>query len=522
MIGTFASLVLMSQAKPQTLLIDPLKLVEAAEIWSVIGNARNPVWPGWDASKTPVMVYFPGRQEVLVNHPKPPEGFERYRGAFTSPIGSIFLRTGKTTFDLDGQNTSTEVNGVETLVVADTQSTKRQWIESIADSIVQEPSEADKIVEGGIFSDPMSSMTMFAHEAFHVYQRKMAPKKGGNEMALARYPTLSVDNNTWLAIEADSLKAALEAPNLGEARKAGVRWLAARQARRKLLSKESAAYEDGTEFSEGLAMYVEYRTLQCLQGKTPGKDMWLVQGFAGYGDLTKERGKLISAMQHFMDGTNTVNNDLYGASPVRFRLYYSGMAIGALLDRLGLKWHDRVLKTDDTLTSLATEALAAKPDDLSQATDEIRASVRFKELWAQKTKLADDGAVYVREQVAKFTDGPGELVLDYSQLKSPKVGFAFTPFGILSVNPDQTIYRLIPIRGLIGALNFSEDSPRAILHDTKVKTVHIQLTGQPTMDGIGADGTVNAKELKLPGVSLKDVKGKVVIEGKRVTIRLED
>src|ERR1035438_3611514 len=106
------------QSSP-TIQINPLLLVEAQEIWSIIGRRDNPVWPGWDARNTPILIYFPGRQDLLVNHPKPPAGFTRYRGPITSPIGPIYIKDGKTIIDLDGQNTSTDVNGVRTLVVAD-------------------------------------------------------------------------------------------------------------------------------------------------------------------------------------------------------------------------------------------------------------------------------------------------------------------------------------------------------------------------------------------------------------------
>ncbi len=518
MLSFLAAFAVMAQTDDQTLKIDPLQLVEAAEIWSIIGSSKNPVWPGWDARQTPVLVYFPNRQEVLINHPNPPAGFRKYTGTLVSPIGKIYLRNGKTTFDLDGQNTSTDINGVETLVVADTQSTKRQWIESIADSIVREPAKADEVVAQGIFSNPISSMTIFAHEAFHVYQRHQAPKKGGNEAALAKYPTLSVDNNVWLALESDFLAAALRAKPSEDARKEGIRWLASRQRRRALMPKPSADYEDGTEFSEGLAKYVEYRTLQCFEGKKPGRDMWLIQGFPGYGNVAKERDGLIESMRGFMSGKFAVNNDLYGASPVRFRLYYSGMAIGALLDRLGAKWHDRVLKTDATLTTLASEALAASPSDIAEAAREIEASERFQELRKEKQKLADEGAIYIQKEVAKFAEAPGELVVDYSHVAEPKLGFSFTPFGILSVDDDRTIYRLIPIRGSVGKLSFSENTSRPVLHDTKAKTVHLQLTEAPTTQG----GEIDVKELTLPGVSLKDVKGNIVVEGKRVTLVLSE
>ena len=39
-----------------------------------------------------------------------------------------------------------------------------------------------------------------------------------------------------------------------------------------------------------------------------------------------------------MNGEVNVNNDPYGASPLRMRLYFSGMAIAAMLDSLNADW----------------------------------------------------------------------------------------------------------------------------------------------------------------------------------------
>src|SRR5690242_9796563 len=108
----------------QSLSVDPLLIVEAQEVWSVIGRPNNPVWPGWDARKTPILIYFPGRQDLLINHPKPPVGFLPYSGPLHTTIGPMYVQDGKTIEQFDGQNTSRDVNGIETLFIADTLSTR--------------------------------------------------------------------------------------------------------------------------------------------------------------------------------------------------------------------------------------------------------------------------------------------------------------------------------------------------------------------------------------------------------------
>ncbi|HTQ08802.1 MAG TPA: hypothetical protein VMI31_01905 [Fimbriimonadaceae bacterium] len=501
---------------PQPIFVDPLLIVEAQEVWSVIGRSDNPVWPGWDARRTPILIYFPGKEDLLINHPKPPAGFTKYTGPIQTTIGPIYLRDGKTVMDFDGQNTAVDVNGTQTLVVADSLSTRRQWVEGLVPALNADPNRMDDTIAQSLFPDPYREMTMFAHEAFHVYQHAKAPDKGGDERALLHYPSLSVENNVGFALESDFLAQAALAKSPAEVRRAALAWLAVRNWRRAALDKEGSAYEDGTEFNEGTAKYVEYRTLKSLQGRRPSRQMWLAQGFRGFDDLNGERANLLRQMQSTMSGTQAVNNDLYGASPVRFRLYYSGMGIGILLDRLGANWHDKIFEPQTSLTGIAESTILATPAELSAALAEVKAGPRFAQLMSEKTQLARDGEAYVASQVSAFDRSPGELVLDYSELEKPRVGFGFTPFGILRVDENRTIYRLLPIRGIVNGLNFTEDGPRPVMQDTKAKAIHFQLTTAPDL----RPGELKDASVALPGITLTGVTGRVEVAGRRVLIHL--
>jgi hypothetical protein len=508
--------------------VDPLQLAQAAEIWSVIGTSHNPVWPGWDARKTPILIYLPGKQDVLVNHPHPPVGFVRYSGPVRSPIGPIYVKDGPTILDMDGQNTSLKVGDTMTLVVADTLSTRRQWVEGLVPLINGNPMRADQTIEQSITPDPYGAMVMFAHEAFHVYQHKMAGEKGGNELDLEEYPSLSVQNNVEFAIESDCLAKAIHAKSANEVRKAAVEWLAVRQDRRAAIGKQASDYEDGTEFSEGTAKYVEFRTLQALEGRKPSHDMWLAQGFSGYGDLSKQRNNLIQAMRSSMSGEMVINNDLYGSSPVRYRLYYSGMGVAALLDRLNVEWHTRIFEPSATLTEIAQEALDPSAMELQGALAEVKNSERYKELTASKNKLAEDGLAYIDGQVRQFQQAPAQLVLDYSRLAKPNVAFSFTPFGILRIDSDRTIFRLVPIRGKIDSVAFSEEGALPVLQDRQSRRLIFQLSGPldgPTIAkqaGVSIlDGSYfSATSIHLPGIELKDIKGKIARDGNTLRIEL--
>src|SRR5262245_20901076 len=113
--------------------IDPLLLAEAVEVFGVIARDDNPIWPGWNARATPILFYLPGVQDALVNHPRPPEGFTRVASALLPEGWTLDLRDGATLMTLDGQNTSTAMNGIETLVVADPLSNLRPQLRGLFD-----------------------------------------------------------------------------------------------------------------------------------------------------------------------------------------------------------------------------------------------------------------------------------------------------------------------------------------------------------------------------------------------------
>ncbi|AIE87699.1 hypothetical protein [Fimbriimonas ginsengisoli] len=499
------------------ILVDPLLIAQVDEVWRVIGNDKNPVFPGWNARKTPVLIYFPGRQDLLINHPHPPEGFHRYRGPIRSAIGPIYIKNGKTLLNSDGQNTSMKVGDVETLVVADTLSTRRQWVESIASEVAAKPDEADKTIESSLFPNPYSQTLMFAHEAFHVFQFRAAPDKHPSELALGGYPSLSVENNVGEALEADALADAISRPaDPVKDRRAALDWLSIREHRRKALTPAQVQYEDSAEFVEGLAKYVELRTLQALKGRAPSHDMWLLQGFTGYDNLDPIRAGMIKSMRGFMNGHNIVNGDPYGSAGIRFRQYFSGMGIAAMLDRIAPGWQPQILHRDVTLSSLVRDALKATPAELEEAWSRIAREPKVAELTAQKQDLADKGQAHIASSLAQFDESPGELVIDYSAMGTePKLGF--TPFGVLRVDDHRYILRLVPISGGVGAFQFQETLVRPVLHDTVARTLRIQLPAIP--DSV-KDQELRDQDWSVPGLTCHHVTGTLRREGRRVTLIL--
>lgn len=491
------------------LFVDPLLMIEAGEVYSHL-SGKNDVWPGWNIRKTPILIYLPGKQDLLINHPKPPPGFHRFEGNPSSNLGPMWIQNDKTLIEFDGQNTSIDVNGVQTLVIADTLSTRRQWVEGLGGN-------TENLMSRGLYPNPYGGITMFAHEAFHVFQHEKSPVRGGKESTLLQYPSLSVVNNVGFALESEALARACLATTPEAARTAGLEWMAIRDHRRASLTPDCITYEDQTEFNEGLAKYVEFKFLSILEGKRPSKEMWWVQGFRGYEDLLKERSSLVSAMRGFLSGKNVVNGDLYGASPVRFRLYYSGMGIGALLDHLSKDWKEQVFSGKSTLTDLVRKALNPTSSQLADKWNEIAATEDAKRLTESKTKLAEDGAQAISAELAKLDQAPAELVIDYRQIADNQIGLSFTPFGILRVDDNRAFYRLIPLRGTIGKMSITQEGARPVLQDRSRRELRIPLTG-PLPD---LNQPLNGVDLALPGIKLGQVTADVRADGRRLILSLK-
>ena len=486
-----------AQRPPEALRIDPRLIAEAQEVWSVVASPHNPIWSGWSAAATPLLFYVPGVQDVLINHPHPPQGFRPYSGPVRFAGGKMWLRDGPTYESQPGQNTSRDFAGVRTLLVAE-----------------QEPG-----------STAYDDMAVIVHEAFHVFQNHAAPEHGANEMALARYPVLSTENNIGFALEGAALADALRARDAGAFRSAVTRWLAVRKSRRAALRPASIDYENEVEFSEGLAKYAEYRLLERLERRRPGSALWWTRGFHGYGDLSAERAAYVAQMLANMRGEIAVNNDPFGTAPLRRRLYYSGMAQGLVLDRLGTSgWKTRILQPGVSLTDLIEQSLGATSEALAAALDEARRAPGYDSLARAKIDLAERGRARTDSVVAAIEQGPGTgVVIDYAGLATPRAAFAFTPFGVTVVDSVRTIFTQIPIQ-----VHFPDSSEVAqsvaspLLQDAGMKRITFRLPRELS-DDEWAHVLVNdttARVLELPGARVSARRATVRREGRELVIVL--
>jgi hypothetical protein len=214
------------------------------------------------------------------------------------------------------------------------------------------------------------------------------------------------------------------------------------------------------------------------------------------------------------------------------RLYYSGMGMAALLDRLMPGWQSRIFAADTSLTSLLEEALKATQEEMDAALKDEKSKPEYAELVREKTKLADEGKAHIEIVRKQIEEGPGVgLTVDYSQLASPRVGVGFTPFGITVIDADRTIFTQVPIAVRFGKQGeLSQTQPAPLLRDSNRKLVRFRLPQSVTkaevekkLESIPTDGSAATNlNLELPGATLKAAKAKLHWSGNELTVVLMD
>jgi hypothetical protein len=279
---------------------------------------------------------------------------------------------------------------------------------------------------------------------------------------------------------------------------------------------------------EGLAKYTEYRLYEVLEGRTPAPGLLRAQGFRGYSDLSAQRHQLLEMMRKHMRGEVNVNNDPYGTAPVRFRLYYSGMGLGLLLDRIAPDWKQQLWSSDRSMTEIARSALHPSGEEHAAALAAVRAKPAYSEIFASKTKLAEAGRKEFAARLAAIEAGPGTgITIDYSALASSKVALGFTPFGITVVDEARTIFAQTPINVKFGdGSQISEVFALPVLRDTSRRQMKIRLESPISQAEIARRiapavfGTTTPQPivLELPGVKL-DLKN-ATIQWEANTVRI--
>jgi hypothetical protein len=302
------------------------EFAEAAEAWKLLSTYGDPVWPGWGAARIPLLIRS-GEYDLLVGHPSPPPGFDllpdvsvadqpvyRYMGHLV-PVPAA---------------TAWQVDGVWSVAVP-----TREEFQQAIDA---------QLGKGVVNLDAPNYVRAIVHEAFHAYAMTAiegdVPNFGTDvdEGKMIQQLAALPDLDKQQAAEGQALVNALQATDQQGAREAAARFLKLRQTRRAGQDPKTAAYEQTTEWIEGLARYAEIALmLHANQASNAITDPAAAE-----------------IWQPFLDQLADP-----AASPDGFRgrYYLLGAGQAFLLDRLMPDWKTQVLNEKQALEVVLKRAL---------------------------------------------------------------------------------------------------------------------------------------------------------------------
>lgn len=496
--------------------IDPQMLVSVKECRNITKNLGTKLYPEWDFSKTPILFYRPGVQEVLINFPHQPQGYQKLSS--WNPLGNetIYFRNGETIFVDDDQNTTTKIDGIDVLVVADTFSRMRNQLQFVASSNDAKFKET-WFKEWNFIPSVYDELQVILHESFHVFQNTKAPNKNANEGTIARYPVLDPKNNALYVLEGNIIKDALLTKDTSIKLEKIKEFVAVRSYRQGLLEKDLVEYENLNEFKEGLAKYVEYKFLQDGENINPESEMWYRNTFRGYkGELSKIFEKVVQNMVKIIAVDDDRFGNKYGSGPLRFKLYDLGAAQALMLEDVMPNWKQKIFEDKIYLSDLLKQAVNLPAKDLETYYEKAKAEYNYDQAFQNKLKFEAEGKQKIQEKLNAILNSKNTIIkINYGKLPD-ELAVGYTPFGVTNVNKNSAIYEMVPIsirfkKGL--GIQMKQTIP--VLIDKELKTVTFATTTDIKLFENGLKETFETDEFLLKGIN-----NGVVVKGNVVEINL--
>lgn len=430
---------------PTELRIDPLMLVTLKECRNITKTLGDELFTGWEFQKTPVLFYRPNVQELLINYPHKPKGFSDYTGFNPLDNETIYFRNDTTLFSIDDQNTSREVDGIPVLIVADPYSTMRNQFQDVLNR--SKDWAGNWLKDWNFIPSPYYQLQVILHEAFHVFQSKMAPDKEANEMVVSQYPLLDPVNNALYVLEGDILKDALLSNDQQSRMEKIKEFIAVRTSRQSRLDSNAVEYENLIEYSEGLAKYVEYKFLRLGEAIEPIKEMFYCQGFSGYRGILSKRFE--NAVQNMVNVV-AVNDDRfgnkYGSGPLRFKLYELGAFQALLLDAVMPSWKEKIFQDTVFLTDLLKEAVPLNASEHEQYLEKAKQDYQYDQAYAAKLQFEQGGKKQIGQKLSGIMETKQTLIKIFYGGFVERIGLGYTPFGVTQITKRSAIYDMVPIK----------------------------------------------------------------------------
>jgi hypothetical protein len=359
---------------------------------------------------------------------------------------------------------------------------------------------------------------LILHEAFHVYQDKMAPEKSANEMIVSLYPLLDPVNNALYVLEGNILRDALLSQDPKGRLEKIKEFVAVRSFRQSRLDTNYVEYENLTEYSEGIATYVEYKFMKIGETIEPIRDMYYHQGFNGYrGILTKLLEERINDMVKIVSVTDDRFGNKFGSGPLRFKLYDLGAFQGLLLDEVMPSWKEKIFEDSAYLSDMLKHALALSTEELKQYLVRAKSEYNYEDAYESKLQFEQEGKKRIQDKLDSLLNTENTLVKILYGGFTEKIGIAYTPFGVTPVSDKSAIYEMVPIKVRFKEgveLKFKQAIPVLVDKEKKEITFAIPTPASKFRTG-------SADELETDEFTLSPAKMDIGREGHTITIQLK-
>jgi hypothetical protein len=312
---------------PATTLPELAAAVTARQLLKEVGDRT---WWRWSEMLPPLLLRD-GEYDYLLEHPDPPSDFI-FQPAESVAGQPVYRRAGHLV--PVPAATAWKVGDVWS-VAAPTREEFQQAIDA-------------QLGKGVVQLDTVSYMRAIVHEAFHAYAMTIVqgqvPDFGADvdekEMIqlLAALPELDKQH----AAEGQALVKALQATDDQSARKAAAEFLKLRRTRRAVGDKHIAAYEQMTEWLEGLARYSEVEVMRQAGYETDR--------------LSTASVPYPAAEEVWQQFLEQLSNPAVSPDGFRGRYYLLGAGQAFLLDRLWPDWQARALRDKQSLENLLEQA----------------------------------------------------------------------------------------------------------------------------------------------------------------------
>ena len=391
--------------------------------------SKAALWPGFNPADYPIAIYD-GKNTILYRYPKQPEGFK-----------SIQNESG--TYIFDGHHPKVVAN---------------------SSTVIDEIRVATVMKESLTAKSLQSSAALVIHELFHVYQREHHPEWSANEAHLFSYPFTDRKVYQLRLMESKAFFYAMQKTDISAAAKWILVALSYRTERYKLMDNSHAQYERDQEINEGLAQYVEDKSI----GNSPLK---------------------------------RIPETLWVPEKVRNRAYTTGQILAHFLDIHLPEWkemlNEGVSAPLDILLLVALKTQNLKAESISE-----KEKLEFEELAEHHI---DTYKASLKEKKNDFKTMPGWRVkveiLKGANLLAPS---GFDPLNVLNLG-DGEIYhsRMLNLRssqGSVRMLNLKAVSYGPNRHPLFHGVRHVEIAGiqnKPEIKQNGTDLEIHSEGLDL-------------------------